>query len=235
MYVNTGSNRRGPSEFDIELMSAPQTSILHYVFRWNKSRGDYDLSSYNPALSNNVVTINDVHRMVQEMKALRTYSPLPHKWVGFFIFFLFIACFITIALLSKSGVNSGEVMMIMFLSMFIIFFGLSCCLAQRAKKYRERRDRDMNMLFQRLQATIFAGKNCFLRMSPYGSYFVIEFNFKLNQAQGGFPQYPAAQAGMPFYPAQPAYTQGGYPQPNQYPPAPYHPPAFASQPTPFDH
>ena len=198
----------------------PQSGLMGYYFPWNNALRTYDTSSYNPAFSDNVVSMQDIQVLLGDLQTQPLYSPVycdPWLYCICVLVLVLIAgqiIFITSA--TRSIGSNFFVIPLIFFGFFGGIVAIMCKVQSNARKRAAERKVQLDVVLARHQQTTFGGKNVILRMSMHGSYIAIEFAFRMNGAgamqMGQAPGMPMNPFGQPAYP-QPGFGQPGFPQP----------------------
>ena len=200
---------RRPSPITLELMSMPPSSQFGYNFPWNNNTNTYDTSSYNPAFSDNRVSLQDVHTLMSDLQSQPLFPPsVCDPWCYGMIAVFAIFAVTMIFTSTGSAIRSGSFgsMMLVFLACMVSYVGILCKVNINAEKRSVERKAQLESVLAKHQQTTFAGKEVFLQMSTLCSYISIMFSFRAAGPAGAYVgQNSAALPFPPNYPAHPQY------------------------------
>ena len=189
------------TSFEEELRNAPLTSEYQFVCPWDPQLESYDISSCNPHLSNGMVTQGDLTQVVHALQTSKRFQPNISFWGRWMvIIMLIVGCVFAVASVARR--NKPLLYLPIILGTAFVCILVLASMSKRTRKYQIRRSRDLSNICNQLQETLFKGRNVFLRISPLGSYIIVEFTFKMNhQPALTAPIY--APAPTPVLPPQP--------------------------------
>jgi hypothetical protein len=201
------SHRRGgvSNPFTIERSSKRASDNHGYYFGWNGTA--YTCDDYRPEYSDGQVTEADVQGLLQDLNKSNFSDPVLCPCELSFVPIILGCMGISITILSTNMVTTetdfstnretqkgtipvgsaiaGLVLMVLLGigSVIVICYSAN----KRAANYLKARGYHISLIIQKHKNSVFEPKNCSLRMSPQGSFVIIEFNWKPRSAMAVVP------------------------------------------------
>ena len=239
--IGRGRGRGGRvSYFNIERASKPPSDAYGYFLGWNGQA--FSTEEFRAEYSDGRVSDSDVQGLIEELNNNKFVAPNLCPWELLFVPIIlgcmggsigiiasnmistdkdfFTGKITTTGTIPQESAIAGIVVMAVLGVACIITI---CCSANnRTMKHLLARAHKNLEIIEKHKTSVFGPKDCNLKMSPHGSYVIIEFNWKPRPAMA---VVPPGYALVPTGGAPGAYAGAGM---NPYQPSPMVPPGFGA-------
>ena len=176
----------GPTPYQLETLTMPQSGLLGYYFPYITFLNSYDSSSFDSSYSDNTISRHEIDILLNEVNS-HPLTKLPSCSLLVFLIplamclmFAGIVFFMTRVIIASSSRHPSPLLIISGM-MGIIFSGvfLIMCIAFYAAKNQQKRafkrSQAITEILKRHQATTFASRNVIIRLPQHAGYIAIEF------------------------------------------------------------
>ena len=218
--------RRGRADpFAMAILTAPPSTSNRMVFKWDRISGNFDISHYNPAMSQNRLSMEKLEEINQSLSNSpegKIFSP----WIcalqccPFLFLIAFVIAFpiFMVTSITSSDNNDSNIWTYFPYIMVGGFLGIFCIIlcpilyagVLQNKRYKKREEEfkkildDYNQRYQSSEISFRTGK--------FGAYFMVDFEFMMKQQNGPQGGFNMQGNGMNQFFAYNGFPQPGFPQ-----------------------
>ena len=182
--MNIEAVRYVPKYFNREADEVPETSRTGYYFPWSSWKKDYDTSTYDPALSDHQISLEEINNLLNDLRRLPLYNPDPFECLCCVLIAVFIMIPVSIVTIIATIAQTGSSGLVLFSILGVLFLGVVLilsllCLIQKKRQPRgEKRAIQVDEIIKKHQINIFNTKRVYVHMSSQGAYLCFEFGFR---------------------------------------------------------